>query len=85
MKKLVFFIFLLGLCFTLTGCGFGDWDIDELYAQKIEGTSKLLYKYDAWGGIDANASGYVILDSTEIFQVNISKDLPFTYLLEIPL
>jgi len=84
MKTLIFFFLLLGLCFTLTSCGFGSWNIHELYAQKIEGISKFLYKYDAWGGIDANASGYVILDSTETFQVNVSNDLPFTYLLEIP-
>ena len=84
MKTLIFFIFLLGLCSTLSGCGFGDWEVDELYAQKIEGTSKILYKYDAWGGRDSHASGYVILDSAKIFQVNLSNDLPFTYLLEIP-
>ena len=84
MKTLLFVILLLGFCFTFYGCGFGDWEVDELYAQRIEGTSKVLYKYDAWGGRDANASGYIILDSTEMFQVNIKKDLPFTYLLEIP-
>lgn len=84
MKISVFFIFLIEVCFILSGCGFGDLEIHELYAQKIEGTSKLLYKYDAWGGLDNNVSGYVILDSTEIFQLNISSDLPFTNLLETP-
>lgn len=84
MKTLVFFICLLELCFTLSGCRFGDWDIDELYIQKIEGTSKLLYKYYATGGLDAEAEGYRILDSSETFQVDVNKDLPFFELLEVP-
>jgi len=84
MKALIFFVFLFELAIALSGCGFGDWDVDELYAQKIEGTSKLLYKYDAWGGRDAHAFGFAILDSTERFQVNLKNDLPFTDLAEPP-
>lgn len=64
------------LVLSSCGLGLGEWNISELYAQKIEGTSKILYKYDAWGGRDSHASGYVILDSTEIFKVDIRKDLP---------
>ncbi|MDP3393033.1 hypothetical protein [Sediminibacterium sp.] len=84
MKGLISIIFLSALVLIVTGCGFGDWEVDELYAQKIEGTSKLLYKYDAWGGRDSHTSGFIILDSTETFQVSINNNLPFTYLLEIP-
>jgi hypothetical protein len=84
MKTLISFIFFIELFLVLSGCGFGDWKVDELYAQKIEGTSRLLYKYDASGGRDAHASGYVILDSTETFQVNLSNDLPFMFLQEPP-
>lgn len=68
-------------------CGFekiGQWEISELYAQKIEGTSKILYKYDAWGGRDSNANGFVILDSTETFKIDINKELPFYKLSDIP-
>jgi len=35
----------------LNSCDFdktGEWDIYELYAQKIEGSSRILYKYDDW-------------------------------------
>src|SRR5262249_29893358 len=35
-------------------------------------------------GRDANAFGYIILDSTEIFRVRVQNNLPFTYLLEPP-
>lgn len=84
MKAVTFFAFLIALVYISSGCGFGDWEIAELYGQKIEGTSKVLYKYDAWGGRDAHASGFVILDSTERFQVNPNKDLPFTDMLTIP-
>ncbi len=39
-KIMIFFISVI----LLSGCGFeklGEWDISELYAQKIEGTSKI--------------------------------------------
>jgi len=74
------------LLLVLNGCGLGlpQWDINELDAQKIEGTSKVLYKYYASGGFDAETEGYRILDSLEIFQVDINKDLPFTYLIGTP-
>ena len=67
----------------LYSCGYGEWET-TLYAQKIEGTSKVLYKYDASGGRDSMVSGYLILDSTEIFEVDLPKNLPFSYLVEIP-
>ncbi|SEH65537.1 hypothetical protein SAMN02927937_00709 [Paenimyroides aquimaris] len=72
---------------TLYSCGFdkfGEWDISEVYAQKIEGTSKILYKYDAWGGRDSNANGFIILDSTETFKIDLNNALPFYNLSEIP-
>lgn len=88
MKTLIFLISLVEFLFILSGCGFDEptnteWDID-LYVQKIEGTSKLLYKYNGWGVRDTHISGYKILDSTEKFQVTVNTDLRFTDLLEIP-
>lgn len=67
----------------LYSCGYGEWEI-TLYAQKIEGTSKILYKYDAWGGRDSHKAGYAILDSTEKFEVNQINKLPISYLEAIP-
>src|SRR3954466_15555559 len=84
MNRSVHLAILFGLLFSLYGCGFGQWKVAGLYVQKIEGTSKLLYKYDAWGGRDSHSSGYVILDSTETFEVDLNQDLPFYYLMEIP-
>ena len=83
MKKTKNLIILLFI-YTFYSCGIGEWQISELYMQKIEGTSKVLYKYDAWGGRDSHAFGYKILDSTETFRLNISNDLPFNQLQEIP-
>lgn len=68
----------------LNGCGIGEWEIDELYALKIEGSSKILYKYSAFGGRDSMVAGYLILDSTETFEVDISNTLKFIAFLEIP-
>lgn len=76
-------IFIFVLIFLLKKCGIGDWET-TLYCQKIEGTSKILYKYSAWGGRDSHVFGYVILDSTEKFEVDISNNLPFSYLEDIP-
>jgi hypothetical protein len=69
--------------FVLHSCGVGEWETN-LYAQKIEGTSKILYKYDTSGGRDTMVSGYIILDSTETFEVDTSENLPFSYLENIP-
>jgi len=76
---------LLFFClnFLFFGCGSGEWDT-TLYVQKIEGTSKVLYKYNAWGGRDTHLFGYVLLDSTETFKVHKRKRLPFSYLKEVP-
>ncbi len=81
MKYYVRLAFLLVL--PLYGCGFAEWNV-ELYVQKIEGTSKCLYKYDAWGGRDSHIAGYVVLDSTEKFEINSRNDLGFYYLQEVP-
>ncbi len=80
-------IFLLILAIFLNSCGFEklrEWDISELYAQKIEGTSKIIYKYDAWGGRDSHVSGFLILDSTEPFKINLKNTEPFYKLSTIP-
>ncbi len=82
--KILNCLILSGLLFVLHGCEPPNWDINELYRQKIEGTSKVLYKYYATGGFDAEAEGYRILDSSETFQVDEKKDLPFIYLLQTP-
>lgn len=80
--KLLFLILML----STYGCGtgVGEWTISELYAQKIEGTSKILYKYDAWGGRDSNANGFIILDSSETFKIDLQNNLPFYNLSDIP-
>jgi len=70
------------LSFFFNSCS-REWST-ALYVQKIEGTSKILYKYDASGGRDTMVSGYILLDSTETFEVDISKNLPFSYLEDIP-
>lgn len=83
-SKLLIYLFT---CILFTSCGFEkpvDWDISELYAQKIEGTSKILYKYDAWGGRDSHVYGFMILDSTKTFKIDLEKTLPFSKLAEIP-
>ena len=61
----------------------GEWDI-TLYEQKIEGTSKAIYKYDPWGGRDSHKAGYAILDTTEIFKIQGLKNISLDYLIEIP-
>ncbi|ELV7526251.1 hypothetical protein SL053_002153 [Flavobacterium psychrophilum] len=83
MKYINNLILLSTFIFLCCSCGIGDWET-TLYCQKIEGTSKILYKYDAWGGRDSHAFGYILLDSTENFEVDISKNLAFSYLENIP-
>ena len=65
------------------GCGDSNWDI-TLYEQRIEGTSKAIYKYDAWGGFDSHEFGYAILDTTENFKISKIKKLPIDKLDGIP-
>jgi hypothetical protein len=88
MKIRILKAFYLVLILSTYGCGTelfeSKWKISSLYAQKIEGTSKILYKYDAWGGLDANASGFIILDSTVNFKIDLKNELPFYYLSAIP-
>lgn len=79
-------IFSISLCYFY-GCGFDKlrkWHISELYSQKIEGTSKVLYKYSAWGGRDSHATGFVLLDSTETFKIDLQNKLPLYNLSDIP-
>jgi len=86
MRKLKFTIRLILPILIFQSCDFeiSKWTISELYGLKIEGTSKVIYKYDAWGGFDSNANGYIVLDSTETFRVNVIEELPFYYLVDIP-
>ncbi len=56
----------------------------ELFVQKIENSSKVIYKYDAWGGHDSYKFGYVILDSTDVFDIENIDPLPFQYFDAIP-
>jgi hypothetical protein len=76
-------IFCFGLLISLYNCGIGEWDI-TLYEQKIEGTSKAIYKYDAWRGRDSHKAGYTILDTNEVFKIHGIKSISLNYLLEIP-
>jgi hypothetical protein len=75
--KFIFYIFLL---FIYVSCK-PSWDLSELYVQKIENSSKVIYKYSAWGGRDSNISGFAILDSTKTFDINNLDPLPI-YLFE---
>jgi hypothetical protein len=78
-------LFCFGLLTLIYGClpGMGEWEI-TLYEQKIEGTSKAIYKYDAWGGRDSHEAGYAILDTTEIFKIPALNNISLDYLIEIP-
>lgn len=83
LRLIVFSILFL----LINSCGFkkfGEWDISELYSQKIEGTSKILYKYEAWGGRDSHVSGFLILDSDKTFKIDLPNTLPFYKLSDIP-
>lgn len=63
--------------------GFGEWNV-TLYEQKIKGTSKAIYEYDAWGGRDSHIAGYAILDTTEAFTVAGVHKLSFRFLNGVP-
>lgn len=84
MKVKLFSILLI--IFLLYGCGFGknEWTIDRLFVQKIEGSSKVIYNFSARGGLDSNPHGFIILDSTETFTVDVKNILPIYQLSEIP-
>ena len=74
---------LLSLFFINQGCEDPKWDV-TLYEQKIEGSSKAIYKYDAWGGRDSHEFGYAILDTTENFKIFDISKLPIDKLYGIP-
>jgi len=78
-----FKILLLSIFLINYGCEEPKWDI-TLYEQKIKGTSKAIYKYDAWGGRDSHKFGYTILDTTEKFKVSNISNLPIDKLYGIP-
>lgn len=77
---------IIPIFLTFYSCGFGkpEWKIDQLYVQKIEGTSKVIYNFSAWGGLDSNPHGFIILDSSKTFKVEVEKILPFYNLSNIP-
>lgn len=54
------------------------------FCSKIENSSKVIYKYDAWGGRDSYKFGYAILDSTDVFDINNIESIPFQYFESIP-
>jgi hypothetical protein len=78
-KKL--FLFLVSVV-TFYGCN-PSWEV-TLYSQKIKGSNKILYQYDAWGGRDSHQSGITILDSAEEFNMSRITPLPGSYFLETP-
>lgn len=80
MNKIAIFIGFLAL---MNSCKF-SWDIGALYAQKIENSSKVIYKFDAFGRRDSHQYGFIIYDENEKFEVDIKKKLPFYELSEIP-
>jgi len=77
------FLTIILLLLIIFGCTEPEWST-TLYSQQIENSSKILYKFDAWGGRDTHVFGYTILDSTQKFSVNRVRKLPISYLLEIP-
>lgn len=80
MNKIAIFI---GFLVLMKSCK-SSWDIGTLYVQKIENSSKVIYKFDAFGGRDSHQYGFMIYDENEKFEVNIEKKLPFYNLSEIP-
>ncbi len=71
----------------IQSCGmsdFGEWDLSGLSVLRIEGSSNVIYKYSAWGGLDSHAFGYRLMDSTKTFEVDVRADLPFNKLISIP-
>lgn len=78
-KKLCLF---LGSVIIFYGCN-PSWDV-TLYVQKIKGSNKIIYQYDAWGGRDSHESGFAILDSTEEFDMSTITSLPGSYFAEVP-
>ena len=61
----------------------GEWDI-TLYEQKIEGTSKAIYKYDAWGGRDSHVAGFTVRDTAQKFTISGINKLQVSQLTGIP-
>lgn len=82
MKYFKSFLFITVLFLNMS-CDF-SWKISELFVQKIENSSKVIYKYDAWGGRDSYKFGYAILDSTDVFDINNVESIPFQYFESIP-
>ncbi|RZL44839.1 MAG: hypothetical protein EOP00_18885 [Pedobacter sp.] len=82
MKKRTKSFLFLGSILMVYGCN-PSWDVN-LYSQKIRGTNKIIYQYDAWGGRDSHKSGITILDSAEEFNMSKITSLPGSYFAEIP-
>lgn len=72
----------LGFAMILAGCK-PSWDV-TLYSQKIKGSNKIIYKYDAWGGRDSHKFGFAILDSVDEFDMSEISYLPGSYFAETP-
>ncbi len=83
MIKIKFGLYVFAI-FTVLSCSNPSWNLTKLTVLKIENSSKVIYKYDAWGGRDSHIFGIVILDSTETFDINRVEPLPFDLLETIP-
>jgi len=83
MKTLFSYLLITSLL-LVQSCGLGEWEITGISILRIEGSSKIVCKYDAWGGLDSHAFGYRLMDSTETFNINVIEDLPFYDLISIP-
>lgn len=79
--KTLYILFFISL--SACNSGLGKWDVGY-YEQKIEGTSKAIYKYNAWGGRDTHVYGYAVLDTTEVFSISNISQLPIYRLNGIP-
>ena len=77
-------ILYITLAIFLLGCG--EYEITELYSQRIEGCGKAIYIYDAWLG-DSHKFGYRLADTSISFSLFAAipvPDLPISYLEVIP-
>jgi len=73
---------IIGCTLIISGCK-PSWDV-TLYSQKIKGSNKIIYQYDAWGGRDSHKFGFAILDSAEEFDMSEITSLPGSYFAETP-
>lgn len=61
-----------------------SFEVDELYVQKVKGSSLYIYDYYASGGFDAVKQGFSIQDSSEKFEISKVEGLPISNFADIP-